>query len=902
MRRRGPPIGTPASSSKWEKRKNTNNFDLSKQHGKKEFRRKRNVEENKEEEEEEEVEIDEKNTPFNQLVTSLLSNREKTERELRVLEKVEEEFREGLEDDDSEQEEEIEREDEAEANDDENSAEDDLSVSEIEDNSELEAEEETGDDKEAKDTEGIESDDIGNKEDSEDMESDDDNHRQENNDDTSNDGSSENEEDNIDEKATEEDDVPENDPFKLRLNLSSDSVTKAEVSRTISLDKAGAVSDQTQSKDLTVKAFIPDRVQILPAQKLKNLKPRLEQSWIKYRKLKTEKSQEPLKESLNLTELQKYLAPLIMDEYLDLSFCDRTLHNAVELREIYTLHVANHIFKARDAVERHDSRISQRRRESRSTGKPARFTDKEEDEFRDQGFTRARVLVILPYKSSAFRFVKLLLELFPEKTRVKNWDRFIEEFSPPLDEDDEIDQPENAWKIHEQKCRKSSECWSETDYALNRHPSMLVPDSSSESGERLNTDAKQKKKKRKKLMRPADWHATFEENHEEDFRFGISLRSKRSVKLYSGFYQSDIIIASPLGLRLATKQAMETSKFKEDEQDMINGLDNHNEEDEDAAFSSKNKSRKKPKIEEEEDTDFLSSIELLIIDEADVYHTQNWQHVEDVVVGLNRRPKKLREEIDFSRVYQHFLDTSSRTFRQTLIFSSFPDAPLNALIKRGGFESLGLFLNVSGSVRLRPKSYVGTSSFAPPQLVQRFRLTEDSVDERFEFFREKIIPKLVNTDRTLLFVPSYLDFARIRKAFKALQDKKDEEEGLRGKRKKSLFECCTEYSSPSLVAKARSKFFHGDTKVLIVTERFHYYFRFKIRGVLRVVFYAPPQHAAFYLEILDLIQSHNEGEAVTFFSDIDSLELERIIGTKRAKKTLASGQPELTIVCEADEE
>lgn len=75
------------------------------------------------------------------------------------------------------------------------------------------------------------------------------------------------------------------------------------------------------------------------------------------------------------------------------------------------------------------------------------------------------------------------------------------------------------------------------------------------------------------------------------FCVGVAIL-QRSVRLYAPFYSSDILIASPLGLRT------------------IIGAEG----------------------EKKRDFDFLSSIELLIIDQADIYLMQNWEHVLVMVV------------------------------------------------------------------------------------------------------------------------------------------------------------------------------------------------------------------------------------------------------------------------------
>ena len=46
---------------------------------------------------------------------------------------------------------------------------------------------------------------------------------------------------------------------------------------------------------------------------------------------------------------------------------------------------------------------------------------------------------------------------------------------------------------------------------------------------------------------------------------------------------------------------------------------------------------------------------------------------------------------------------------------------------------------------------------------------EDSINERFKYFTEKIVPKFTgdNMDHTLIFVTNYLEYVKVRNWFKA---------------------------------------------------------------------------------------------------------------------------------------
>jgi U3 small nucleolar RNA-associated protein 25 len=81
-----------------------------------------------------------------------------------------------------------------------------------------------------------------------------------------------------------------------------------------------------------------------------------------------------------------------------------------------------------------------------------------------------------------------------------------------------------------------------------------------------------------------------EDSFNDNFKIGMALKysaktNKSQIKLYEPFYESDIIVASPLAIRILTGQEADTTALKEN------------------------------KI----DYDFLSSIEFLVLDKAEAF-------------------------------------------------------------------------------------------------------------------------------------------------------------------------------------------------------------------------------------------------------------------------------------------
>jgi len=129
--------------------------------------------------------------------------------------------------------------------------------------------------------------------------------------------------------------------------------------------------------------------------------------------------------------------------------------------------------------------------------------------------------------------------------------------------------------------------------------------------------------------------------------------------------------------------------------------------------------------------------------------------------------------------------------------------------------------------------------------------------------------------QTLIFVPTYFEFVQLRNY---LYDHEVD------------FMTCSEYTKDRDVSRARTAFFHGRTAFLIITERFYFFQRLRIRGTKHVVFYGLPEHANFYPEILSFLALEDDGlqnfSSLCLYTRYDALKLERIVGSSRVERIL----------------
>lgn len=504
-----------------------------------------------------------------------------------------------------------------------------------------------------------------------------------------------------------------------------------------------------------------------------------------------------------------------LQSYADVCFAAQTYENTNDLRRVTAMHVLNHIYKARDTVNRNNERLKRRLQREEQNEPKENEEDDDEKDYRDQGFCRASVLVLLPLRSSAYAFVKQLLELLPSNVDTfHKQDRFEDEYGNDDGEDDE--EKEEDMK---------------------------------------------------------EWQKVFAQgNNDDSFQLGLSF-ARKSVRFYSEYHQSDLIIASPLGLR----QQLGDEVVELDDAELA----------QDVKLS----------------TDFLSSIEVCVVDSVSLMLMQNVDHLRHVLQAVNVQPKEA-PNADFARVREWNLSFLGSYFRQNIVLAHGLDPALNHLVRTCSRNWRGVLTYVR-----KHDAALGTCSITRvvPQIKQIFQRIDlhrenalagslraaEEVELRFAYFQKHIFEPLLDHPKkhVLIFIPSYLDYVRVRNLFHETTNKK---------LIRSVQAC--EYTTNAQLSRARTSFFHGKAHVMLATERFHFYHQYHLRGIHQLIWYGLPAMGEFYPEMLNMLgdsatgndaQSEEEAlraggmeakSSIALFTRLDLLRLQRIVGDARAQR------------------
>lgn len=472
--------------------------------------------------------------------------------------------------------------------------------------------------------------------------------------------------------------------------------------------------------------------------------------------------------------------------YMDILATHEFYGNTRSLRGLAILHAVTHLYRTRQLLAQHNLTLKTLVQQDTAGD----LDPLGEDSLRDQGFARARVLILVPTKAIARDCVQTLLRLWPNCKQVRLRKRFDREFGPGED------------------------------------------DPSEAGSDLLDAD------------KPVDYADLFRGNTGDHFRLGIKFHGA-GVSLYAPFDDADLILASPLGLRLVVGH----------------------------------------EGAERRDYDFLSSIELAIVDRCDVLKMQNWENVRDILATLNLKPASLPKSCDIRRLRLVFSEGLAQQYRQTIVLSNGRRPELNALFPLATPDTI--CKNFRGLIQLH-RAYLGTPAKEGALRVAKQLFMFVPCDDPTQIYDALLafvgsqFPQLFlsigRSDRILLVVPSHVEYLRLRKVLKNSRLTHNDPRCL------SRFRTCHEHSSNRMLTTSRQMFRNGDVKLLLTTERFLFYRRYYLRGADHVVFFGPPEYPELYAHCLKMVNSPATAISVVYFTRFHGLQCERLVGTPQAKK------------------
>ncbi|CAA9987681.1 conserved protein, unknown function [Plasmodium knowlesi strain H] len=564
-------------------------------------------------------------------------------------------------------------------------------------------------------------------------------------------------------------------------------------------------------------------------------------------------------------ELKSYFH--YINSYVDILYSNQNILNSHFIRLLNTIHVLTHLKKKRKRKKYIKKKIEKLEKKQQVEKDNVQL----KEDLCDESFARPKILILCGFRHIAKEYTDLIMHMLTP-TEVKNKNRFIDEYDVTSEEKKGI-----------------------RDVFI---------------------------KKRK----PIDYINLYRGNNDDCFRLGIKLLDdEKKIQLYSPFYESDILITSPLGLEVIIKESHGEAEEKNGvESDDSSDQDGWGHEEKDTTQRGKRSSRtkqgnrnkrknekKKKKLYE---YDFLSSIEILIIDQADIILMQNILTLKNVLNFVNK-PLLRWGSANINRIPKYVINGYMKNYRQTIITSSILDTTFISLIQAAtnyrGFLKLfmkggdqegggnrhladekhgrqidggnGKILNVDDSnhlcktILLSVRNHFHTNQYFRKIECPHILQIEENI---IEFFATNVIDILTNIKQLLIFLPTYIEYLRIYEILK---------------KKEISFKGVNEYTNEKKIGKIQKLFKLGRINILLVTGRLFFYERCTFRGANHVIFFSPPKFPFMYYEMIKNLVPSSNSSSICYYTKYHTYELERIVGKKLAIQLMQEKPGKITL-------
>ncbi|ETW36521.1 hypothetical protein PFTANZ_02784 [Plasmodium falciparum Tanzania (2000708)] len=542
-------------------------------------------------------------------------------------------------------------------------------------------------------------------------------------------------------------------------------------------------------------------------------------------------------------ELKSYFH--YINSYVDILYTNKNVLNSHLINLLNVVHILNHLKKKRKRRKYIKKKLEKMEKSQNVQQENIEL----KEEFCDESFARPKILILCPFRYNAKEYVDLICNLIkPSETKNKN--RFVLEY----------------------------------DIAINERKHM--------------------KEIYTKKRRTLDYINIYQGNNDDCFRLGIKiLEGDKKIHLYSPFCDSDILICSPLGLDIIIKESKENDSSQEqnegednmiydenssDDYDMNNennNLTNDMRKDKNIKKKKKNKhynnnnnnnNNNKKKLYE---YDFLSSIEILLIDQIDIILMQNLLTLKNVLKFINK-PLLRWGSANINRIPKYVINGFLKNYRQTIISSSIIDTNFISLIHSSiNYRSfLKLFIkNDDKSILLDLRNSLNINQYFKKIECDNILNIEESI---LNFFSTNVMDILTNIKQLIIFIPTYIEYLRIHELLK----KND-----------ISFKGVNEYTNEKKILQIRKLFKYKRINILLVTGRLIYYERCTFKGANHIIFFSPPKFVFMYSELIKNLSKDPNSSSICYYTKYHTYELERIVGQARTKQLIQEKNGKITL-------